>query len=125
MQQVEDRVQESTNGRIGTDAVELNILERITLQRILPVEGDYITAKTVRDLRDAIGLSEAEIAESGITVVGDNQYSIPKLAASIMKVIPMGEIARYIVKKQLQELSTQKKLALDCVPLYERFVESS
>ena len=43
--------------------MKLEVHERIILQNILPHEGDYITLKLVRKLKETLSFSEKEIAE--------------------------------------------------------------
>ena len=98
---VNERVEESTNGLSPADTVTLGI----------------------RDLRGELALSEEELQE------GDLRFEEGKLignavAANLMKTIPIGAVARGIIKSSLEAVSKSKKLTEDCIDLYERFVES-
>ena len=99
---------------------ELGVKERLQLLTILPVEGDALTLRIVQDLRRELSFSEEETAElklvtSGQTVNWDETEDKPKAVA-------MGPKALGLIRERLSELSEAKKLLLDYLPLYERFV---
>ena len=120
---VNERVEESTNGLSPADTVTLGIRDRLTLLTFLPKEGDILTLRVIRALRGELALSEEELQE------GDLRFEEGKLignavAANLMKTIPIGAVARGIIKSSLEAVSKSKKLTEDCIDLYERFVES-
>jgi hypothetical protein len=119
---VKERVEESTNGLSPADTVTLGIRDRLSLLTFLPKEGDILTLRVIRDLRGELALSEEELKEGDLrfeegTLIGN------AIAANLMKTIPIGAVARGIIKSSLESVSKSKKLTEDCIDLYERFVE--
>ena len=103
--------------------MELTVLERIVLLRVLPAEGDFTTLKIVRKLREALSFSEDEHKEFGIEVVdGLIRWDAAK---DVAKEIPVGEKATDLIVSSLKELNTEKKLTDEHFSLYEKFVEGA
>jgi len=131
--------------------MKLGVYERLILQNILPQEGDFITLKLVRKLRESLAFSEKEIAEIDFK----NHWKCPKcnkveLSANVIKcqdcgiyMIPAGQVtwdeekAINVVKDvhmgkamlnlcetALQKLSDEKKLTEQHMSLFEKFVAS-
>jgi len=131
--------------------MKLIVLERIMLQEILPSEGDFITLKLVRKLREALAFSEKEITE----IEFKNHWKCPKcqkveLSAEVVKcpdcdvyMIPAGQVtwdndkAKKVVKdvfmgnkmlalceSTLKKLSDEQKLTEQNMSLFEKFVAS-
>jgi RecA-family ATPase len=48
------------------DSMELTIMDRIVLLELLPDKGSYTALKEMRELREELGFSEAEVAEFDI-----------------------------------------------------------
>jgi len=104
----------------------LNIAERIALLNILPAQGNLVTLKIVRDLQSRLSFSEEEVkkykikstpAPGGATVVWDSDF------AKETKEIEIGDIAMDVIVEQLKMLEGQKRLRLEMLDLYERFVK--
>lgn len=102
----------------------LTIKERFLILSILPSEGNIVTLKIVRDLRDNLGFSEKELKDLGIeqhpemgNVTWDNAHDSDTFE------IPIGEKAKDVIVDALQKASDTNKLSVDHIPLYERFVE--
>ena len=115
---------EETNGHI-----ELSVGERLSLLTVLPKEGNIATLRIVRDLQHSLSLSEEEHTE-GKVAVADNPngpglvFSMdPAFKATHLKRVELGDVAKKLIADELQALSHTKKLTMDCLPLYERFVE--
>ena len=100
--------------------MQLGVFDRVLLLNILPREGDFRTLKVLRKLADDLGFSEDEAAalqfqQDGVSIKWRQEADAPKD-------VPMGEIAREIIADRLRELDKQKKLTLEHMSLYERFV---
>jgi len=131
--------------------MKLTVYERIVLQNILPAQGDFITLKLVRKLKEALAFSEKEIAEIDFR----NHWKCPKcekveLAAEIVKcpdcdiyMIPAGQVtwdevkAKKVIKDvhtgdtmlalcktTLKKLSDEQQLTEQHFSLYSKFVEA-
>jgi len=103
----------------------LNIAERIALLNILPIEGNLVTLKIIRELQSNLSFSEEEVkhykikstpASGGVTVTWDSDF------AKETKEIEIGDIAKGIITEQLKAFDEQKRLRLEMLDLYEKFV---
>ena len=100
--------------------MQLGVFDRVLLLNILPREGDFRTLKVLRKLADDLGFSEDEAAalqfkQEGVKIEW-------RVEADAPKEVPMGAVAREIIAGRLRELDEQKKLTLEHMSLYERFV---
>lgn len=129
--------------------MKLLVPERIILQGILPKEGDFITLKLVRKLREALSFSEEEIKLLGFTY----EFSCPKCKQVIFSPAPlncgtcnvamvvggnirwkqendpskdvyMGSKAKELCVSALKELDQKKKLTEQFMELFEKFIPS-
>lgn len=106
--------------------MRLNIPERIALLNILPVEGNIVTLKIVRDLQNDLAFSEKEIkrfkmkntrtSSGGASVLWDSDFT------DETKEIEIGEVAKGIIVDALKTLDERKKLRMEMLTLYEKFV---
>ena len=99
--------------------MKLSVLERIQLLGILPKEGDFSTLKIVRGLQNDLGFSEEELKETEL-VLKDNHYGWKK---EVEKDVQIGDKGTDIIKDSLKKLSEQKKLSIQMMDLYEKFVK--
>ncbi len=98
----------------------LSVLDRITLLNILPEQGDFITLKIVRKLRESLSFSEEEI--KAIDLRQENQRIFWNTSVDPMKDVEIGEKATDIVIESLKKLNEQKQLTAQHINLYETFV---
>ena len=103
--------------------MKLTVLERIMLGNALPEEGNFLTLKIVRELREAMSFDEVEHKRLKLRVDGgqihwDNQAA--KEAGP--KDIKIGEKATDVIVECLKKLDEQKKLTQDHLSLYEKFM---
>ena len=100
--------------------MNLSVKERLILLSILPQEGNFITLKVVRKLREALSFSEEEIkkykfVQSGSQVTWDNTIEQGKE-------IEIGEKATDIITETLKKLDEQKKLKDEYFSVCEKFI---
>lgn len=100
--------------------MELNVLERVLLLNIIPVEGDITTIRIVRKLREALSFSEAEHQEINLTQEGNQIKWEPN---ELRKEVEIGTKAKSIIAKALKHLSDEGKLPENYVDVYDKFVE--
>lgn len=131
--------------------MKLEVVERLILQSLLPKEGDYITLKLVRKLREALAFSEKEVAQIDFK----NHWRCPKCekvelsaeaikcedcdiymtpagsvtwdevkAATVVKEIHMGDKMRGLCESTLKKLSDEQKLTEQNMSLFEKFVRA-
>lgn len=100
--------------------MKLNVSERVTLLSCLPEQGDFVTLKIVRKLREALAFDEDEI--SRMNVKQDDGRITWNPAADEGKDVVVGEKAHDIVSDCLRKLDQEKKLTAQHCSLYELFV---
>jgi hypothetical protein len=104
--------------------MELNIAERLTLLGILPKEGNFLTLKILRKLREELSFSEEELKKYQITQDGEQiHWNSEKDKKEPKDFKISGELLAVIVKS-LKELDASGKLTINHYSLYEKFVES-
>jgi len=132
--------------------LKLTVYERIVLQNILPQEGDFITLKLVRKLREALAFNEKEIAEVNFR----NHWNCPQCkkvevsnempkcldcdiymvsggqvtwddekAKKVVKDVFMGAKMLALCETTLKKLNDEEKLTDQHMSLYGKFVEGS
>jgi len=108
-------------GEVTQLGTELSVLERLVLLGILPKEGDFVTLKLVRKLRENLSFDEAEIKELNFIQDGDQVRWNEK--ADIVKRINIGDRMNVLIYETLKKLDNEKKLREEHFSLYEKFVE--
>ena len=100
--------------------MKLSIRERLVLLSILPAQGNFITLKIVRKLRENLSFSGEEIerykfiqSEGKVTWDGEVEQ---------MKPIEIGTQAKVIIGEALKQLDETKKLRDEHYSIYEKFV---
>ena len=101
---------------------EMTVLERLVLLSVLPKEGDFVTLKLVRKLRENLSFDESEIKELNFAQDGDQVRWNEK--ASIVKRINIGERMSILIYEALKKLDDEKKLREEHFSLYEKFIEN-
>ena len=130
--------------------MNLNVLERLALLEVLPREGDFVTLKLVRKLRESLSFSEAEIAQidfnqnwkcpkcqkevsspdapkcecdSYMAATGSMTWDAGK-GEKVLKEIHMGEKMLTMCVTTLKKLDSEKKLTESFFSLYEKFIKA-
>ena len=100
--------------------MKLDVRERLTLLGIMPQEGNFITLKVLRKLKDNLSFSEEEIKKYNFKQVDQHvtweQDTEPKA-------IEIGTQAKIIIQDALKKLDEEKKLTEAHLTLYEKFVD--
>jgi len=100
--------------------MKLTLAERFTALDAIPHNGDYITLKHVRDLREKLAPSEHEIKDLGIKADGPNiSWDTTK---DEPKEIEITEFQLDIIRNGLKALDAKKKLTENHLSIYERLV---
>lgn len=106
--------------------MKLTVLERINLLSILPSQGNLVTLRILRELRDELSFTEREMKRAQIQILPDGKISFePKAAESVVKDIHIGDVANGIIVDELVKAEKAGKLKALHLDLYERFVSSS
>ena len=130
--------------------MKLNVLERLALLEVVPKEGDFITLKLVRKLRETLSFSEEEIAKidfnqnwkcpkcqnemssssapkcecgSYMTATGSMTWDAQK-GEKVLKEIHMGEKMMSLCVTALKKLDSEKKLTESFFSLYAKFINA-
>jgi hypothetical protein len=101
--------------------VKLNVLERIMLLTCLPAEGNLVTLKIVRQLREALSFNEEEIKDLEIQVDENVTRWNSAKDGPDGNDIPIGEKATDLVVASLKKLDEQGKLTQQHISLCEKF----
>lgn len=102
----------------------LNIADRLLLTNtVLPKIGDILTLRIVRELDAKLSFSEEEQRARGMRSEGENVFW--ERNANTPEPIEIGEAAVTLIRSELKRLSDQKKLTMNHVSLYEKFVETT
>lgn len=96
------------------------IKDRLILLNILPKEGNILTLKVVRKLREALSFSEEELAE--YKFVQDNERLSWTEPEKPTRDISVGKEGKKIIRESLEKLDKEKKLTEDHIDLYEKYV---
>lgn len=102
------------------EGMKLGVFERLILLNILPKEGDFLTLKIIRKLREELSFTEAEHKELQFQQEGGQIKW--KSDGDKPKNIEIGEKARDVIVGVLKKLNDDKKLTDEHFSLYEKFV---
>lgn len=100
--------------------MKLSVLERVTLLSILPEQGNFVTLKILRKLRESLAFDETEAKALSISQVDDRLTW--NAQADTGKEIQIGEKASDIIVAALTKLNDENKLTEQHYSLYELFV---
>ncbi len=98
----------------------LGFLERMALLTILPREGNIVTLKIVRQLREELAPSEEEATKYGIDF---NERGVSWKTEPPEKEIIIGEKATDIVVRALKDADAMGKLTESHISVYEKFIK--
>lgn len=99
--------------------MKLDVAERIRLLGILPKEGNLLTIKIVRTLREELSFSEAEHKDLGIEI---KQNQITWKDDTAEKDVEIGYQAEHLIIARLREMDKANELTLPDIDLWEKFV---
>jgi len=99
--------------------MRLSVGDRLILLGVIPQQGDFTTLKIVRNMRDELSFSEEEHKILKIRQEGEMMFWEEGLED---KEINFGEKATDIIVDAFKKLNDQKKLRIEQMELYERFV---
>ncbi len=96
----------------------LGVQERVLLTNLLPPQGDILTLKLVRELREALSFSEEEIEKFEIKASEGRINWAPTTEESE---IAIGDTMKSIVVANLKKLDEGKQLTDGHLSLCEKF----
>lgn len=109
--------------------ITLTVLQRYTLAKILPAEGEFWDMRSVKRLRDMLKTMPAEQSKFGVhenplngslTFDDDRKAETFLSTEATFKFHPAG---LKVIREALRKLDKEKKMAADeLVPLFEKFI---
>jgi hypothetical protein len=103
--------------------MELGIWERLRLLEVLPSQGDFVTLKIVRRLREDLSFSEEEIAEYEFHK--DGNRIIWKAGIDPKREFQFGPRATSAIADALKVLDKAEALDTQTMQLFEKFVDTT
>jgi hypothetical protein len=100
--------------------VNLSVQERFAALAILPAEGNFITLKLVRILRESLSFSADEIKEYAFVEKDGMTEWDPNAAQE--KDIDLGEVGADLLAKELKQMDSENRLTDSHFTLYEKIV---
>lgn len=101
----------------------LAVKDRILLFGLLPAEGDILSLRVIRKLREALSFSDEENAALQIQQTGSGYHWIPE--ADQPKEIEIGAKAHSLIVESLKRLDAAGKLTLDHLDIWDKFIPPS
>jgi hypothetical protein len=101
--------------------MELKLIDRLVLLKILPHEGSFASLKIVQKLRADLAPSEQEYKDFEIQEVEGNITWNPEKDSA--KEIPVGEKANDIIVMALKKRDKDGELTEQEIPVYELFIK--
>ena len=103
--------------------MNMSVLERLVALSILPKEGDYATLKILNNLRLSLSFTEEEMKTFGIETDPETGRNSWRDDGEVE--IPIGEKATDIIVDALKKRNSEKKLPVEAVGLYEKFIPTT
>jgi len=103
--------------------MNLSVLERLVVLKVLPKEGDYATLKILMNLRLSLSFTEEEM--KAWEIVSDPPTGRTTWKVDGVADIPIGEKATDIIVTAFKDLNRQKKLAVEDTGAYEKFIPTT
>lgn len=100
--------------------MKLSVNARLILLGIIPQQGDFTTLKIIRDMRSELSFSEEDHKKLKFRQEETMVYWEEGLED---KEINFGKKATSIIVDAFKKLDNQKKLRIEHMGLYEKFVE--
>jgi hypothetical protein len=96
--------------------MKLTVKERIAMQGVLPVQGDYVTLSLARVFKDKLTFTEAEITALELQALPNGGLQWISDAPDYNIVV--GPKTGDMVRMRLKEMEKQKTLPADLLDLY-------
>ena len=110
--------------------MKLTIFERLSIQDLLPNKENFVTLRILRELREKLSPSEAEVKKYELKIIptspttsqitwNNEKYDLRKIETEV----EIGETAYNIVTEILKKKNEEKELTMGLFSIYEKFVE--
>lgn len=102
----------------------LEIRERFLLSDLLPAQSDAITMRVVQGLHKVLAFSEEEKGIIGLAVDEDKPGSLKwDPTCTYTAEIEISDISLGVIRDALNKMNAERKLRVEHLPLFERFVD--
>lgn len=106
--------------------MKVTVRERVILLNALPKEGDILSLRILRKLREDFSFSDEEQKMFEFKFNPElGQVSWDPNYSDVEKEVEIGVRGLEIIKETLESLNKQKKLNAEMIGLYEKFVEKA
>jgi hypothetical protein len=102
--------------------LNLNLVDRVSLMSILPNEGDIIMLRIIRDARLMLAFTSKELSDFQVRQE-PNRVFWNEQGDACVRTFKFDDNLESIIVQRLKELSNHKQLGMQCVNVYELFVE--
>lgn len=99
--------------------MKLSVVDRLILLSVIPQQGDFTTLKIVQNMRGELSFSEDDHKKLKFRLEEETMHWEEGLED---KEINFGEKATDIIADAFKKLDSQKKLRIEHMKLYEKFV---
>lgn len=108
-------------GGLAGITVELGVQERLLLMQALPLQGNILTVRQVRELRQLLEFNDAEVVEFGLKTCGEDGAD---LQWSSSRAVSMGLTPVFVklIVETLVALDKRKELRVEHLGLFDQFV---
>ena len=103
--------------------IKLTVKERLVIQSLLPKEGNFMTLKLMRILKEELSFSDEEIKKLEFVQSGELLNWNQEAAEGVVKDVEVGETMMNLIVETLSDMNKNSKLTDDHITLYEKFVE--
>jgi hypothetical protein len=105
------------------DFMKLTVIDRVILLAVLPRESDISTLKILRDLTGTIGFNEEEVGKLEMSSSEKGTTWNRNVADTLDRDFEIGPRAHSLIEESFKKLSEAKKLTIEHLPTFEKFVE--
>jgi len=101
--------------------MELNVLDRLLLLNLLPVEGSFVNLKLLRVAREDLSFNEEE--NKSLNFQQQEDHMTWSDSPPIVKEVEIGDVVTDLIVKALKKLDKEEKLKPEHMELYEKFIK--
>ncbi len=102
--------------------VKLNLYERLITMGLLPQTGSFATLKIVTELNLMLAPTDEEYKTAGLEPQADGSIKAKDWLVVPEKEFVLGETALGIITDALKKLDEEKKLSMEHIKVYEKFM---
>ena len=101
--------------------MKLSVLERFKALQVLPQKGNFVTLNVIRKAQELLSFTEEEIKKYKFRTENDKTFWDDKIEQ--ITDLRLGNKAISIIGEELEKLNNDKKLTLEQMSIFDKFVE--